>query len=103
MSRIPTVRLRRKSDGKEIIVNQSDYGRDLGAWKGWKLVGETHGGEPAAQVASEPTPGEPKGWLDMTWFELRAGVKALEGVEKAPKNKAEALTILRDRGLIEGD
>lgn len=97
MARIPTVRLRSKSDGREITVNQADYARDIAAWSDWKIVGNTHADEPPVEVNTGPKTVD---WLNLSWPQLRSQVGKLGGVEKAPKNKDEALAILRDRELI---
>lgn len=50
--RIPTVKLRRKADGKIIKVNAIDYATDLGKenFKGYELVGERGAPEPKETV-----------------------------------------------------
>ena len=100
MARIATVRLRRKSDGREIIVNQSDYAADVAAWKDWKIVGDTHGEDPPATVGTGQTDPKTIDWLNLSWPQLRSQVGQLEGVDPAPRNKDEALAILRARELI---
>lgn len=99
MARIPTVRLRRKSDGREIYVNQADYAADVAAWKDWKIVGDTHAGEPPVEVNTGDAP-ETVDWLNLSWPQLRSQVGKLEGIDPAPKNKDEALAVLRERELI---
>ena len=102
MARLATARLRRKSDGRELTVNQVDYARDIAGWNGWKLIGTTQGDEPPAQIAIERENGSPGGtdWLSLPWPALRSAVGKLEGVAKAPKTKAAALAILRERNLL---
>lgn len=122
MARIPTVRLRRKRDGKEMIVNQVDYASDIAAWSDWKLVGDSHDGASRVTIQTEvPEPGPetetaPAGsdetadanatpdYLAMKWPELRKTVGALVRAEDAkarlPRNKAEAHAELQKRGLI---
>lgn len=102
MARTATARLRRKSDGREITVNQADYARGIARWTGWKLIGTTHGAEPPAWVAIDQRKDDAgeTDWLSLSWTELRRAVGGLEGVAKAPKTKAAAMAILRERDLL---
>lgn len=102
MARIATARLRRKSDGREITVNQADYVRNIARWNGWKLIGTTHGDEPSTRVAIDGDDGGPEetDWLSLSWPELRRAVGGLKGVAKTPRTKAAALAILREQDLL---
>ena len=100
MARIATVRLRRKSDGREITVSQIDYAADPAAWKDWKIVGDTHGEVPPATANTGQSDPENIDWLNLPWPQLRSQVGKLKGVDPAPKNKDEALAVLREWELI---
>lgn len=105
MARLPTVRLRRRHDRREAIVNQWDYARDLARWKDWKLVGDSHDGASAITIHSgRSAPPAVPDYLTMKWPELRKAVGALvragDAKARLPRNKAEAHAALAARGLI---
>ena len=105
MARLPTVRLRRRHDGREAIVNQWDYARDLAKWSNWKLVGDSHDGASTIIIQSgqSASPAVPD-YLAMKWPQLRKTVGALvragDAKARLPRNKAEAHAALAARGLI---
>lgn len=105
MVRLATVRLRRGSDGREAIVNQWDYARDIARWKDWKLVGDSHDRASAITIQSglSASPAVPD-YLAMKWPELRKAVGALvragDAKARLPRNRAEAHAALAARGLI---
>lgn len=43
MPKLPTVVLVHRTTGKQKIVNQTDYGRNIAAYKDWKIVSEQRG------------------------------------------------------------
>lgn len=60
--KIPTVKIRRKSDGATKIVNEIDYARDLGQvlFRGWERVGEEHGDKSDAMATVQLAAGKVK-------------------------------------------
>ncbi|MGB0749064.1 MAG: hypothetical protein ACPGO3_09985 [Magnetospiraceae bacterium] len=101
--RSATVRLKRKSDGREIIVDQRAYATDLGRWRAWRLVGTTHGEADGIlpTVGGRADGAEAIDYAGLRWFALKSATHKATG--RTPNTKADAIAALRGAGLWNGD
>jgi len=89
MSRLATVTIRNKRNGKTRIINEQDWSHDLGKgrYDGWERVGrETHGDEAAPQINVEA---EAEAARQREAAALSAELEAEQEVEAADDDEAE--------------